>query len=420
MKASEEKEGKKDDNQPKLVFQESSLYPNLIDLETELFPPLYADPHPPLLPQVPQVSSGEARRRVEPSAPPREGGPTQGTRGRAREMASAEEEGLEIPSSTVHAFPFRAGKEKKKIQAPSFSEKPQGLIDPLESILFTHNPTWDDCQQLLQVLFTTEDRERILLEARENMLGVDGRPTIQPNLIEEGFPLVRPNWDFERAEGREHLRMYRQILMAGLRAAAKKPTNLAKVNSVRQEPNESPAAFLERIMEAFRQYTPMDSQADESRAAVMLAFVNQAAPDIRRKLQKIERLGEQSLQDLLRVAERVFNHRETPEQTEDRIRREEREFRAEENRKNQKELAHIFFTRVENKNRFQKGKKLDSKTEEKPARRKLEKNQCAFCKEIGHWKDKCPKKNLKEGPQNPKNETPSPDSHILYVGEDSE
>ena len=36
----------------------------------------------------------------------------------------------------------------------------------------------------------------------------------------------------------------------------------------------------------------MDPQADESRAAVLLAFLNQAAPDIRRKLQKIEGLGE--------------------------------------------------------------------------------------------------------------------------------
>ena len=63
-------------------------------------------------------------------------------------------------------------------------------------------------------------------------------------------------------------------------------------------------------MEAFRQYTPMDPQADESRVAVMLAFVNQAAPNIRKKLQKIERLNEQSLQDLMRAAERVFNHRD--------------------------------------------------------------------------------------------------------------
>ena len=116
--------------------------------------------------------------------------------------------------------------------------------------------------------------------------------------------------------------------MAGLRAAARKPTNLAKVNLVRQEPNESLAAFLERLMETFRQYTPMDPQADESCTAIMLAFVNQAAPDIRKKLQKIERLGEQSIQDLVRAAERVFNHWETPEEREECVRWEEREFRA--------------------------------------------------------------------------------------------
>ena len=119
--------------------------------------------------------------------------------------------------------------------------------------------------------------------------------------------------------------MYRQTLMAGLRAAARKPTNLAKVNLVRQEPTESPSAFLERLMEAFRQYTPMDPQAEEARAAVLLAFVNQAAPDINRKLQKIEGLGEQTIQDLLKAAEKVFNNRETSEEREERLRREKRE-----------------------------------------------------------------------------------------------
>ena len=145
---------------------------------------------------------------------------------------------------------------------------------------------------------------------------------MQPHLIEEGLPLMLPNWDFECAEGRERLRVYRQTLMAGHQAAARKPTNLSKVNLIRHELNESLAAFLERLMEAFRQYMPMDPQADESRAAVLLAFVNQAALDIRRKLQRIERLGEQSIQDLVRAAEKVFNNRETPEEREERIRRE--------------------------------------------------------------------------------------------------
>ena len=44
-----------------------------------------------------------------------------------------------------------------KTQNPPFSEKPQGLTDLLDSILFTHSPTWDDGQQLLQVLFTRKN-----------------------------------------------------------------------------------------------------------------------------------------------------------------------------------------------------------------------------------------------------------------------
>ena len=214
-----------------------------------------------------------------------------------------------------------------------------------------------NCQQLLQVLFTTEEQERILAEAQKRAPGADGRPTAQPHLVDEGFPMLRPNRDFERAEGRERLRVYRQTLMAGLQATARKPTDLAKVNLVRQEPTQSPSAFLDRLMEAFRQYTPMDPPAEESRAAVLLAFINQAAPDIRKKLQKIEGLGEQMIQDLLKAAEKVFNNRETPEEREERIRREERElaekirkedreYRTRENRKNHRELAQILFAGI--------------------------------------------------------------------------
>ena len=137
---------------------------------------------------------------------------------------------------------------------------------------------------------------------------------------------------------------------------------------MRQEPNESSAAFLERIMEAFRQYTPMDPQADESRAAVMLAFVNQAAPDIRRKLQMIERLSEQSLQDLVRAAERVFNHRETPEEREDRIRRKKkkRKFRAEKkNVKIKKSWPRYFLLGLKTKTGSRKGKNWTQKLKKK-------------------------------------------------------
>ncbi|XP_035305623.1 uncharacterized protein LOC113837508 [Cricetulus griseus] len=112
---------------------------------------------------------------------------------------------------------------------PPFSQDPQALTGLIESILITHQPTWDDCQQLLQTLLTTEERQRVLLEAWKNVPGPDGRPTQLPNEIDEVFPLTRPtDWDINTAASRERHRLYRQTLLAGLKGAGRRPTNLAK------------------------------------------------------------------------------------------------------------------------------------------------------------------------------------------------
>ena len=95
------------------------------------------------------------------------------------------------PFSTGH-FPllvFITG----KLATPPFSEDPQHLTGLVEFLVFSHQPTWDDCQQLLQMLFTTKEQERILLEARKNILGADGQPTQLQNEIDMGFPLTRPS-----------------------------------------------------------------------------------------------------------------------------------------------------------------------------------------------------------------------------------
>jgi hypothetical protein len=172
--------------------------------------------------------------------------------------------------------------------------------------LHTHSPTWDDCQQFLKTLFTTEEWERILTEARKNVPSNNGLPTTLPNLIDDCFPLNRPNWDYGDAEGRECLQVYHQTLMAGLRAVARHLTNLAKVKAIMQGENESPAAFLEHLYDAYRQYTPLDPLTEVNQSAVIMS-INQAAPDIRKKLYKQEGLGERTIQDLMKVAKRVFN-----------------------------------------------------------------------------------------------------------------
>ena len=141
----------------------------------------------------------------------------------------------------------------------------------------------------MQVLFTTEERECILLEARKNVPGPDGTPTSLPNLIDAAFPLNRPDWDFNTAEGRESLLIYRWALVACLKGAARRPTNLAKVREVIQGQMEPPLVFL-GLMEAYRRYTPFDPTSEGHQAAVAMAFIGQSASDIKKKLQRLEGL----------------------------------------------------------------------------------------------------------------------------------
>ncbi|KAL0623034.1 Gag polyprotein [Plecturocebus cupreus] len=49
-----------------------------------------------------------------------------------------------------------------KNNTPSYTEKPEALIDLLQTIVQTHNPTWADCHQLLMYLCNTDERWRVL------------------------------------------------------------------------------------------------------------------------------------------------------------------------------------------------------------------------------------------------------------------
>ncbi|EHB07026.1 Gag polyprotein, partial [Heterocephalus glaber] len=82
-----------------------------------------------------------------------------------------------------------------RTQHAKFSDNPRDLINLLETVLFTHQPTWDDCQQLLQALFfTSEERERIRGQAIKSVLGGTEGPLDeqQQARIEAQLPSTRP------------------------------------------------------------------------------------------------------------------------------------------------------------------------------------------------------------------------------------
>lgn len=45
-------------------------------------------------------------------------------------------------------------------------------------------------------------------------------PSFDLAVIDSGFPVTRLGWDFNTAEGKDHMKVYHQALLAGLKEAA--------------------------------------------------------------------------------------------------------------------------------------------------------------------------------------------------------
>ena len=85
-------------------------------------------------------------------------------------------------------------------------------------------------------------------------------------------------------------------------------------------------------MEAYRRYTPFDPTSEGQRASVLMAFIGQSAPDMKKKLQPIEGLQDYTLRDVVREAEKVYHKRETEDEKQERRRKREEKRRIVEKR----------------------------------------------------------------------------------------
>ena len=104
------------------------------------------------------------------------------------------------------------------------------------------------------------------------------------------------------------MRHYITSLSEGMKRCMVKPVNYDKVQEVTQEKDGNPAVFLSRATEAFRKYTNTDPRSAEGRTLLAMHFINQATPDIRRKLQKLEAGLQTPLSTLLEEAFKIYNN----------------------------------------------------------------------------------------------------------------
>ena len=65
--------------------------------------------------------------------------------------------------------------------------------------------------------------------------------------------------------------------------------NYDKIREITQGADENPALFLARLTEAAQKYTYLDITTSAGLLYLHVQFISQSAPDIRRKLQQLEK-----------------------------------------------------------------------------------------------------------------------------------
>ena len=150
---------------------------------------------------------------------------------------------------------------------------------------------------------------------------------------------------------------------------------------------ENPSAFLERLRECLCIYMTTDSESLEGNAILRSYFISQSVPDLRLKLQKLEIEPDIPTSHLVKVAYWVFNNSDTEEKkSEDKTARRQ---------------AHPLAVALQcqpggtgiwtNCPRRLLTPVSDSEPPPRDSKpRKQGPNQCAICKQEGHWKE-CPR-----------------------------
>nr|XP_024649093.1 uncharacterized protein LOC112427012 [Macaca nemestrina] len=99
-------------------------------------------------------------------------------------------------------------------------------------------------------------------------------------------------------------------LVEGLKKAAYKVVNYDKLKETTQGKDENPAQFMARLAATLRRFTALDPEVPEGCLILNMHFITQSAPDIRKKLQKLESGPHTPQQELINLAFKVHNNRE--------------------------------------------------------------------------------------------------------------
>ena len=177
---------------------------------------------------------------------------------------------------------------------------------------------------------------------------------------------------------------------------------MSKLAGIVQKGNESPSKFYERLCEAYRLYMPIDPEATGSQIVINSAFISQACPDVKRKLQKTEGVLSISSSQLIEIADKVFQNRDMKIE-----KKYEKRYKDEQRRTDERfamlaaalgKSSEDFSTTKAKKPPLALRSRQPSNQSQQRPQAPLQPNRCAQCCGFGHWKKECPEE---EGRINP-------------------
>ncbi|GAB0189274.1 hypothetical protein GRJ2_001392700 [Grus japonensis] len=253
-----------------------------------------------------------------------------------------------------------------------YRDDPEKISKRFELIVKNLDPDWGDIEIMLSALSDTE-RQMVMKTARTHVQAQVTSGAL-PGTVEMHVPRVDPEWDYNDDREYKLLKRYQEWIRLGLENAIPKTVNWSRLYTIKQGPGETPSEFLERLRVGMQKFTTMDPASDEGRLQLVALFLGQSTDDIRKKLQKIREPDIRDLEKLVEEAWRVFRNRENQDR-----------------QKLGKTIATATIAAMQEKGRPNMG----SRPRMRPP---LRQDQCAYCREIGHWKRECPKQKMKPQP----------------------
>uniref|UniRef100_A0A8B9SD64 Core shell protein Gag P30 domain-containing protein n=1 Tax=Apteryx owenii TaxID=8824 RepID=A0A8B9SD64_APTOW len=256
-----------------------------------------------------------------------------------------------------------------------YREDPDKVAKVLETVVRTQDPVWNDLQVIMDMSLSIDERTIVLAKAKEEAERIHAQGG-QQGTVNNHFPPMVPRWDPNNPAQQELLARYQRLIVFGMKHAIPKVKNLSKLYQVIQRKEESPSVFFDRLMNMARRYTDLDPEKEGDSIQLVYIFIGQSAPDIKSKLQQLEGDDSRSVSKLLETAWKVYNNREEVEKIKER----------KEKDRDRKLLAALIKPGNPRKGPPRGRPKRGGAGGPRPC---LERDQCAICKQKGHWKRKC-------------------------------